>query len=247
MDSLVEGKSSLVNAEFIPRLDESYGDLSEEEAAKVLGIDERGIAGFVHIPDRVQTENVLASGVGSWSNFEEQWAPYYDFHLLDTQIIVQPREGYRVEWVKITGTLNRCNSGRPNVRHVFPEVEFVDGNWRIEGDFGVTGKVGFNLASFLRAQADAGLRIEFRYGPRIAKISSGGSGHLMFWRFERTPTEWPTGGIRILAYLMRPRACQEMSAEFRVSAKCAGWLRGETLVSKQQTILEFTEGPETPT
>ena len=243
MSSLPRRQSNLLNTRFIPRLDAVFSDLPDKEGTEKLGVLVEDVVGWVVIPPLVNTENLLKSKLGKLTGFEREWAPFYDFHVFDMKVVIQPKPGYKVNWVTIFLNLQKCGKGRPKALWVFPKVEFVDENWKIEGHFGVTGKAGFDHKKILEAEVDAGLRFDFKYAPRVAKISSGAAGPHLFWNFAKTPKDYPTGELQILSLLMRPRDCQKMYAEVQLSAEFDIRLaRDQVIPVKGTTNFEFTVG-----
>lgn len=144
----------------------------------------------------------------------------YDFHIIELPVTINPGENwlkkqYRVQSIEVRGHLNpdeQDSDLRPMVVSTFPSTEFVDGESAISLRADIAFDVGTLLPKFIPVKAEAKVGIEYKYQSRIAKVSSGrgvGSDGF-FWRFEKTPQDYPLGEMGMWSIAARPRKADKI-------------------------------------
>ncbi len=196
---------------------------SEIEAqTAILQEAQESKGGYVGIPDQIFSKNLLIEAT-QVDDFVREWRSKYDFHLSEFQIVINAKPQYRPKCVNIQCTLNPWDPPlqRPCVTHIFPSTEFVDPNWKVSGDFGVSASLGFNkLPDLMKKFSEGGFegeaKVEFSYIPRIARVDSGTSGSNFHWNFRSASGEAPQGGIDLKVVIMRPRIVEQMKIFFEL-------------------------------
>lgn len=207
--------------------------------------------GYVGTPDQIFTKNMLKASK-ELDSFSKEWRKKYDFHLAEFQVDINPNPDYNPEWVSIACSLNSWEPAlsRPTVTKVFPSTEFVDANWKLEGDFGVSASLGFDRKpEFLKkfeAETKGEAKFTFHYNPKIARTDSGTSGSNFHWNFRKASGKFPVGGLELIAVIMRPRNVEQIMVYFEIAVMfdrrnlfwgdCLARATGESKV-------QFTPGP----
>lgn len=170
--------------------------------------------GDVSFPDEIFARNLLVDSTDD--KFVQEYKKTHDFHLAEFQVVVNPNPEYKPKRVSISGTLNQQSPalGRPIVRHIFPSTEFVDPNWKISGNFGVTIGEGFK-----QLPAEGEFKVEFNYAPKIARVDSGTTGSNFSWNFRSAKGEAPQGGLDLKVVIMRPRTIEQMLVSFELTVE----------------------------
>ena len=218
----------------------------------ILESVEASKGGKVGIPDRILTKNLLISS-DKLDDFVKEWRKKYDFHLAEFQLDINPNPKYDPEWVCITCSLNPWEPTlvRPIAKDLFPSTKFVDKNWKVTGNFGVSASLGFDkLPDFLQkfdGKINGEAKVEFTYAPKVARVDSGTSGSNFHWNFRKASGEAPLGGLDLKAVILRSRAVIEpIQALFEIAVKFdrlkLPW--GDDMArATAESLIEFNAGP----
>jgi hypothetical protein len=184
--------------------------------------------GEIAIPGHHLTRNMLKD------DFLEQWRRDYDFHYADLQIDINPNQNFDPYYVRVEGEMNptMATEKRPNATDIFPKTKFVDGNYKIEGNFVASASAGFHEEQVFNSKFGAGIegeaKITFNYDPMIAEVNSGTAGSTFHWTFQKAEGKEPIGGLGIKMIIQRPREVKDMYIIWReVSAKFHKKWRGD--------------------
>ena len=208
--------------------------------------------GKVGIPDQILTKNLLIASE-QIDDFVKEWRLKYDFHLAEFQLDINPNPDYNPEWVTITCSLNPWEAAlsRPTAKDLFPSTEFVDANWKVSGNFGVSASLGFDrLPEFLQkfeGKTKGEAKIEFTYAPRIARVDSGTSGSNFHWNFRKVRDEAPIGGLDLKAVILRPRAVGQIKAHFEIEVnfdrRSIPFFGNDKARAAAESTIEFNPSP----
>jgi hypothetical protein len=151
--------------------------------------------GEIGIPDYHLTRNLLMNQKSaSEPEIEpeiDEWRRDYDFHLADLEIDINPNQNFDPYYVRVEGEMNPTlpMEKRPMVKDVFPKTEFVDGNYKIEGNFVASASAGFHQEQVFNSNFGAGIKgevkIPFKYVPKVAAVNSGTAGSTFHWTFQK--------------------------------------------------------------
>jgi hypothetical protein len=178
--------------------------------------------GEIGIPDSHTTANMLMTQMKK-EEIIKQWMKEYDFHYADLQIVINPNQHFHPYYVKIEGEMNPGEpvETRPSAKDIFPRTEFVDANYKIEGNFVASASAGFHpeqvFNSNFGARIEGEAKITFNYHPMIAKVNSGTADSTFYWAFEKAEGKEPIGGLDIKLIIQRLRKVKDMHIVWKVS------------------------------